>query len=38
MFIKVPNLKFEWDRDDIKLQFFLHTGSYATTLISFILQ
>ena len=38
LFIKVPNLKFEWDRDDIKLQFFLHTGSYATTLISFILQ
>ena len=38
LFIKVPNLKFEWDRDDIKLQFFLPTGSYATTLISFILQ
>ena len=38
LFIKVPNLKFEWDRNDIKLQFFLPTGSYATTLISFILQ
>jgi tRNA(Glu) U13 pseudouridine synthase TruD len=38
LFIKVPNLKFEWDRDDIKLQFFLPTGSYATTLVSFILQ
>ena len=29
---------FEWDNDDIKLQFFLPTGSYATTLVSFILQ
>ena len=38
LFIKVPDLKFEWDNDDIKLQFFLPTGSYATTLISFILQ
>ena len=38
LFIKVPDLKFEWDNDDIKLQFFLPTGSYATTLVSFILQ
>ena len=38
LFIKVPDLKFEWDKDDIKLQFFLPTGSYATTLVSFILQ
>ena len=38
LFIKVPNLKFEWDNDDINLQFFLPTWSYATTLISFILQ
>ena len=38
LFIKVPDLKFEWDNDDIKLQFFLPTWSYATTLISFILQ
>ena len=38
LFIKVPDLKFEWDNDDIKLWFFLPTGSYATTLVSFILQ
>ncbi len=38
LFIKVPDLKFEWDKDDIKLQFFLPTWSYATILISFILQ
>ena len=38
LFIKVPDLKFEWDNDDIKLEFFLPTGSYATTLVSFILQ
>ena len=38
LFVKVPDLKFEWDNDDIKLQFFLPTGSYATTLVSFILQ
>ena len=38
LFIKVPNLKFEWDNDDIKLEFFLPTWSYATILISFILQ
>ena len=38
LFIKVPDLKFEWDNDDIKLHFFLPTGSYATTLVSFILQ
>ena len=38
LFIKVPDLKFEWDNDDIKLQFFLPTWSYATTLVSFILQ
>lgn len=38
LFIKVLDLKFEWDNDDIKLQFFLPTGSYATTLVSFILQ
>ena len=38
LFIKVPDLKFEWDNDDVKLQFFLPTWSYATTLISFILQ
>lgn len=38
LFIKVPDLKFERDNDDIKLQFFLPTWSYATTLVSFILQ
>ena len=38
LFVKIPDLKFEWDKDDIKLQFFLPTWSYATTLISFILQ
>ena len=38
LFVKVPDLKFEWDNDDIKLQFFLPTGSYATILVSFILQ
>lgn len=38
LFIKVPDLKFEWDKDDIKLEFFLPTWSYATTLVSFILQ
>ena len=38
LFIKVPDLKFEWDNDDIKLQFFLPTWTYATTLVSFILQ
>ena len=38
LFIKVPDLKFEWDNDDIKLEFFLPTWSYATILISFILQ
>ena len=38
LFIKVPDLKFEWNIDDIKFQFFLPTWSYATTLVSFILQ
>ena len=38
LFIKVLDLKFEWDKDDIKLEFFLPTWSYATTLVSFILQ
>ena len=38
LFIKVLDLKFEWDNDDIKLQFFLPTWSYATTLVSFVLQ
>ena len=38
LFIKVPDLKFEWYNDDAKLQFFLPTWSYATTLVSFILQ
>ncbi len=38
LFLKVSDLKFEWDNDDIKLKFFLPTWSYATTLISFILQ
>lgn len=38
LFIKVPNLKFEWKSDDIILEFSLPTGSYATTLMSFILQ
>ena len=37
LFVKVPDLKFERDNDDIKLEFFLPTWSYATTLISFIL-
>ena len=38
LFIKVPDLKFEWESDDIILEFSLPTGSYATTLVSFILQ
>ena len=38
LFVKVPDLKFEWDGDDINLEFFLPTWTYATTLISFILQ
>lgn len=38
LFVKVPDLKFEWDNDDLELKFFLPTWSYATTLISFILQ
>lgn len=38
LFIKVPDLKFEWKDDDINLEFFLPTWSYATTLVSFILQ
>ena len=38
LFIKPSDLKFEWDKDDIKLEFFLPTWTYATTLISFILQ
>ena len=38
LFIKVFDLKFEWDKDDIKLEFFLPTWSYATTLVSFVLQ
>ena len=38
LFIKVPDLYFEWDNDDMKFQFFLPTWSYATTLMSFILQ
>ena len=38
LFIKVPDLKFEWDGDDIVMEFSLPTWSYATTLISFILQ
>ena len=32
LFIKVSDLYFEWDNDDIKFQFFLPTWSYATTL------
>ena len=38
LFIKVPDLKFEWNNDDIVLEFSLPTWSYATTLMSFILQ
>ena len=38
LFIKVPDLKFEWNNDDIVLEFSLPTWSYATTLVSFILQ
>jgi len=38
LFVKVSELKFEWDNDDIKLEFFLPTWCYATTLVSFILQ
>lgn len=38
LFIRVPDLKFEWESDDIVLEFSLPTGSYATTLVSFILQ
>ena len=37
LFVKVPDLKFEWNNDDIVLEFFLPTWSYATTLVSFIL-
>ena len=38
LFIKVLDLKFEWESDDINLEFSLPTWSYATTLVSFILQ
>jgi tRNA(Glu) U13 pseudouridine synthase TruD len=38
LFIRVPDLKFEWESNDINLEFSLPTGSYATTLVSFILQ
>lgn len=38
LFIKVSDLKFDWDNDDIKLEFSLPTWSYATTFISFLLQ
>jgi len=38
LFIRVPDLKFEWESDDINLEFSLPTWSYATTLVSFILQ
>ena len=38
LFIKVPDLKFEWESDDIILEFSLPTWSYATTLVYFILQ
>ena len=37
LFVKVPNLKFWWDNDNIVLEFFLPTWSYATILVSFIL-
>ena len=38
LFIKVPDLKFEWESDDIILEFSLPTWSYATVLVAFILQ
>ena len=38
LFIKVPDLKWGWNNDDIELDFSLPTWSYATTLISFVLQ
>ena len=38
LFVKVPDLKFGWDNDDLELEFFLPTWSYATTLVSFVLQ
>ena len=38
LFVKVPDLKFGWDNDDLELGFSLPTWSYATTLVSFILQ
>ena len=38
LFVKVPDLKFRWDNDDLELGFSLPTWSYATTLVSFILQ
>ena len=38
LFVKVPDLKFRWDNDDLELEFFLPTWSYATTLVSFVLQ
>lgn len=38
LFVKVPDLKFEWNNDDIVLEFFLPTWSYATTLVYFILR
>ncbi len=38
LFIKVSDLKFEWYNDDLQLEFFLPTWSYATTLVSFVLQ
>ena len=38
LFISIPDLKFDWQENDIVLEFSLPTGSYATTLVSFILQ
>ena len=38
LFVKVLDLKFGWDNDDLELEFFLPTWSYATTLVSFVLQ
>ena len=38
LFVNVPDIEFEWENDDIVLEFSLPTWSYATVLVSFILE
>lgn len=38
LFVRVPELHFEWDKDDILLEFSLPTWSYATVLLAFVLE